>query len=142
MYLTKHYRDLRRDELYGIFYLRQQVFTVEQKVTCSDITLEDKEAVHFFEKEGDLVIGYLRLFVDSNVKFQRFCVAKAHRGGGRGRRLLVAALDYAKEHFPGKRIEMSAQVYLKKFYLSMGFAIEGEEYEEGGINHIKMYYKS
>ena len=39
-----------------------------------------------------------------------------------------------------KEIKISAQAYLEKFYLDLGFEFRGERYMEDGIPHCAMYY--
>ena len=39
-----------------------------------------------------------------------------------------------------KEIKISAQAYLEKFYLDIGFEFKGERYMEDGIPHCAMYY--
>jgi len=44
-----------------------------------------------------------------------------------------------KEALYGKRaIRIGAQLYLKKFYESLGFEQSSEVYDEDGIDHIEM----
>jgi ElaA protein len=47
----------------------------------------------------------------------------------------ISALE---EAFGKSEIEISAQLYLKAFYESHGFAAIGEPYPEDGIPHILM----
>ena len=49
-------------------------------------------------------------------------------------------LQEVKTKFPDLTIELSAQEYLISFYISLGFATQGETYLEDGIPHIKMIY--
>lgn len=143
MYFVKKFEELTNDELYAIFYLRQEVFTIEQQVTCSDITPEDKQALHFFVLEGSEVIGYCRILpLEDCVKLQRFCVAKQSRGSGQGRRLILLVMEHIKHHFPNSMMEISAQIYLRKFYESLNFVTVGDVYDDGGIEHIRMQHTS
>ena len=41
---------------------------------------------------------------------------------------------------PKSEIELSAQLYLSKFYQSLGFVIHDSMYLEDGIPHLKMVY--
>jgi predicted GNAT family N-acyltransferase len=47
-------------------------------------------------------------------------------------------LNYLREHHPNILIEFSAQAYSVPFYQKLGFAVDGEEHNEGGILHRKM----
>ena len=46
----------------------------------------------------------------------------------------------ATRFFETKEIKISAQEYLEKFYLDLGFEFRGERYIEDGIPHCAMYY--
>jgi len=51
------------------------------------------------------------------------------------------SIDQIKKDPLEKKIELSAQKYLLKFYLDLGFKKIGEEYLEDNIPHIKMILK-
>ena len=70
-------------------------------------------------------------------KLERFAVLVPFRGGGRGRRLVEAALASARGA-GHTRFVMHAQAYLIGFYASMGFEPVGERFDEAGIEHVKM----
>jgi ElaA protein len=53
---------------------------------------------------------------------------RAHEGSGRARH----------ELWPGERLRIGAQMYLKAFYEGFGFAQSSEPYDEDGILHIEM----
>ena len=43
------------------------------------------------------------------------------------------------ELYPNDAIKISAQTYLKNFYVAQGFVYKGEDYLEDGIPHCAMY---
>ena len=49
------------------------------------------------------------------------------------------SIDYIKQNIKAKSIEISAQKYLKKFYLNLGFVQQGDEYLEDNIPHLRMF---
>ena len=51
---------------------------------------------------------------------------------------MVEGAKYIKETFTNKKIEISAQKYLKDFYNDLGYKFTGNEYLEDGIPHIRM----
>ena len=65
-------------------------------------------------------------------------VKPAHRTSGYGRQIVNASEEAIRNCFHSKRIRLSAQSYLSKFYSDMGYTQEGEEYLEDGIPHITM----
>ena len=54
---------------------------------------------------------------------------------------MKASIQVIKEKLATNTIEISAQTYLLKFYTSLGFIKEGEEYLEDGIPHTRMIKK-
>jgi ElaA protein len=54
--------------------------------------------------------------------------------------LLKSASRFANRSFEEKEIKISAQAYLEKFYLDLGFELRGKRYIEDGIPHRAMYY--
>ena len=54
--------------------------------------------------------------------------------------LVKEALKYLKNKNE-RPIKISAQSYLKKFYLSHGFIAKGDEYLEDNIPHTAMFFE-
>ena len=65
-------------------------------------------------------------------------VKKKYRGKGYGHILVKESLKHLKNR-KENTIKISAQSYLKKFYLSHGFIPKGDEYLEDNIPHIAMF---
>ncbi|MEO7768440.1 MAG: GNAT family N-acetyltransferase, partial [Ferruginibacter sp.] len=67
-----------------------------------------------------------------------------YRNFGYGRKLMELAVRFILDRFDCKKITISAQLYLEKFYASIGFITIGDAYLEDNIPHIKMQlgYKS
>ena len=59
-------------------------------------------------------------------------------GKGYGKRIMLYAIEAAKEHFDAKQIDIEAQEYAKGFYESVGFRQSSETFMLDGIPHIKM----
>ena len=53
---------------------------------------------------------------------------------------MIDSIEYIKQNINGKKIELSAQKYLDKFYKDLGFYKTGEDYLEDGIPHQRMLY--
>ncbi|CAN0604662.1 unnamed protein product, partial [Ectocarpus sp. 12 AP-2014] len=68
----------------------------------------------------------------------RVVVEKNERKYGYGKEIMTASLKEISKSFPATPIELSAQTYLIKFYVDLGFSTFGEEYLEDGIPHIRM----
>ena len=60
------------------------------------------------------------------------------RGKGAGRELMLHSIVKTIELFGNNPIKIGAQLYLKKFYESLGFIQTSDTYLEDGIEHIEM----
>ena len=133
------FEDLTPNQLYDILQLRELVFTFGHKCDEADIDDVDRTALHFTAYSGSALVGYLRVYQkDGKVKMGRIVVHPDHQGKGLGREMMVLAILYLQQSFPGKTIEMSAQYHLEKFYQSLGFQTVSDIYMEAGIQHVSM----
>ena len=139
----KNFQDLSNTEIYQILRLRSEVFVVEQECIYQDIDNKDKKAVHIFLKEKNEIIAYSRIFKEKeyfeNPSIGRVVVANKRRMYGVGKKIMNISIDYIKQNIKAKSIEISAQKYLKKFYLNLGFVQQGDEYLEDNIPHLRMF---
>ena len=139
----KTFQDLSNTEIYQILRLRSEVFVVEQECIYQDIDNKDKKAVHIFLKEKNEIIAYSRIFKEKeyfeNPSIGRVVVANKRRMYGVGKKIMNISIDYIKQNIKAKSIEISAQKYLKKFYLNLGFVQQGDEYLEDNIPHLRMF---
>ena len=139
----KNFQDLSNTEIYQILRLRSEVFVVEQECIYQDIDNKDKKAVHIFLKEKNEIIAYSRVFKEKeyfeNPSIGRVVVANKRRMYGVGKKIMNISIDYIKQNIKAKSIEISAQKYLKKFYLNLGFVQQGDEYLEDNIPHLRMF---
>ena len=115
---------------------------MEQDCVYQDMDNKDQKALHVIGvKEGE-VIAYTRVFKPGdyfdNVSIGRVVVSKEQRKYGLGKQIMLASLAAIDEKFPNKPVEISAQSYLLKFYMDLGFSPFGEEYLEDGIPHTRM----
>nr|WP_299170976.1 GNAT family N-acetyltransferase [uncultured Allomuricauda sp.] len=140
--IAKTFDELSTKELYQILQLRSEVFVVEQNCVYQDVDGKDKKALHIIGSKKGKVVAYTRVFGPGdyfeNVSIGRVVVAKEERKYGFGKIIMTASIDIIGKRFPISTIELSAQTYLLKFYNELGFVIEGEEYLEDGIPHIRM----
>ena len=141
-FITKSFSELTTSELYQILQLRSEVFVVEQDCVYQDLDFKDQKALHILGFKNDKIIAYTRLFKPGdyfdNSSIGRVVVAASERKYGYGFHLMEASIKAIEDHFNTSKITISAQVYLTKFYNSLGFNKIGEEYLEDGIPHIRM----
>jgi ElaA protein len=138
-------------ELHDLFQLRSDVFVVEQTCPFLDIDGADPACWHLLgfapsplgegRGEGNLVT-YCRL-VPPGVKYPepsigRVVSSRKARRTGAGRALMKEAVARAEKLWPGHKLRIGAQMYLKAFYESYGFVQSSEPYDEDGILHIEM----
>jgi|TARA_R100000935_G_scaffold57767_1_gene92611 ElaA protein len=129
-------------ELYQIIKARESVFVVEQHCPYQETDELDLHAWHLSALVNGELAAYARV-VDPGIKnskpsIGRVMTLKKFRGQKIGRALMEEAIKFTGQKYPGKDIKISAQVYLQKFYESLGFHTAGEPYDEDGIPHIDM----
>ena len=134
--------ELTPAELHDAFQLRSAVFVVEQTCPFLDIDGVDASCWHLLGSQSGKLVAYCRL-VPPGVKYPepsigRVVSAKEARRTGAGRALMREAVARAEGLWPGHKLRIGAQMYLKAFYESFGFRQSSEPYDEDGILHIEM----
>ena len=140
---VKSFEELSKLELYKVLRLRAEVFIVEQDCVYQDVDDKDQKALHVLIKKSDEIIGYTRLFWPGDyfkeASIGRVVISKEERHNKYGSQLMKASILAVSEKMKEKKIKISAQTYLKKFYNNLGFLESGKEYLEDGIPHIAMF---
>jgi len=136
------FEELTAREMHDAFQLRSAVFVVEQACPFLDIDGADPPCWHLLGYKDASLVAYARL-VPPGVKYPepsigRVVSAKDARRTGAGRALMKEAVARAEKLWPGHKLRIGAQMYLKAFYESYGFAQSSEPYDEDGILHIEM----
>ncbi|MBP8157421.1 MAG: GNAT family N-acetyltransferase [Flavobacterium sp.] len=138
----KRFETLSARELYDLLQLRAEVFIVEQNCVYQDIDGKDEKALHLIGEDNGEVVAYARLFKPNDYFEQasigRVVVKEHSRSKKLGHILMREAIQVIKSHFDQRKITISAQLYLKKFYESHGFIQTSEMYLEDDIPHIEM----
>lgn len=140
----KLFAELTVDELYAIMRLRNEVFVVEQNCVYQDADNKDVGSYHLCGWLGDSLVAYCRIlppglsFKDASIG--RVISSPAHRKFGFGRELVGLGIEKALSQFDCTTITIGAQLYLRRFYESLGFVKISEEYLEDNIPHIDMRY--
>ena len=137
---------LQNAVLYTVLGARQQVFVLEQQCIYPDIDGLDTGAHHLlgWRNVGDksMLGAYLRCLAPgvkfSEVTIGRVLTTPEFRGVGLGRELMLEGIARASQQYPGERIRISAQLYLEKFYSTLGFISVSAPYDDDGIMHIDM----
>ena len=143
--VIKKFCELSTEEIYNILKLRSEVFVVEQNCVYQDIDEKDQKATHLFIEKNNEIIAYTRIFkkgdyYEENPSIGRVVVSKKERGKNLGKEIMLNSIEFIKKELEGRKIELSAQKYLDKFYKDLDFYSEGEDYLEDGIPHQRMFY--
>lgn len=139
----KHFKELTLDELYAIMALREQVFTLEQQCREPDYDFYDQKAWHLMACDQGKLVAYGRLFAQGDyhqdaASFGRLVVAPAYRGQGLARQIIHKAIEFLTKSETALNVIISAQTYLIELYQQMGFEVDGDIYDEGGLPHQRM----
>ena len=134
--------ELSTAQLYDVLHLRNKVFVMEQKDIYLDVDYADQYAYHLMAYGDEQLVAYCRIFPptleEKSAKIGRVVVASDFRKYGLGRILMHNALKMIDDELNAPATRIAAQVYLQKFYESMGFVSQGEPYMDGSIEHIDM----
>lgn len=141
-WICKKFHELTVDELYELLRLRSEVFVVEQNCVFLDMDNKDQKCHHLLGWIGEDLAASVRI-VPAGVSYKepsigRVVTSPKYRRTGAGKRLMEEAIDLTIQLHGNQPIRIGAQLYLEKFYASLGFEAEGEIYLEDGIEHIEM----
>tara|TARA_Y100000768_G_C23544328_1_gene480737 strand:+ start:130 stop:573 length:444 start_codon:yes stop_codon:yes gene_type:complete len=139
---VKKFNEIDRKTLHNIFLLRSEVFIVEQECAYQDIDGKDLKSIHIIGKKKEEIIAYSRIMRLNNdfCSIGRVLVKKELRKKGIGIKLMKKSIEEATKEYYSRKIKISAQGYLKKFYTNLGFKHTGKSYLEDGIPHIEMIF--
>ncbi len=140
----KKFEELSPVELYRIMQLRNEVFVVEQNCPYQDADNKDLKAHHFMGWDNDTLVAYTRL-IPPGISYDEASIGRVvsspqYRGTGAGRALMELSIQNTLILFGCNAIKIGAQLYLKKFYESLGFVQCSDEYLEDNIPHIEMIF--
>lgn len=126
-----------QQELERAFAIRKKVF-VEQQGVSPELEYEnDDVSTHFLALMDNMPCGACRWRkTDHGYKLERFAVLEEFRGKRVGQALLAAVLDDLPAD--ADYIYLNAQIEAVGLYAKFGFAVEGEQFEEAGIQHLRM----
>jgi len=138
----KEFNELSVSELYAIMKLRNEVFVVEQDCVYQDADDKDQGSFHYQGWLNEKLVAYTRI-LPPGLAFPEPSIGRVvthpdSRMLGLGRELMLRTIEETIKLFGNIPIRIGAQVYLQKFYSSLGFQPSGEVYLEDNIPHIEM----
>lgn len=121
------------------YEIRKAVFVDEQNVPLElEMDEYDSGATHFLLSEGNTPLATARLLSKNGLaKIGRVAVLKQARGRGLGLAVMEAVLAEARRQGYAEAV-LDSQVYAIPFYARLGFAAEGDEFDDAGIPHRRM----
>lgn len=139
----KRFNELTIDEMYEIAKSRFEVFVCEQEITEEqDFDDKDKVSYHVMLKDEGRIIAYSRIVPKKvayeNISIGRVLVLKGYRRKGIAQKMMKSALEFIKNNLNENVVVLSAQEYAKEMYLSVGFKVVSDIYDEVNIPHVKM----
>jgi ElaA protein len=138
----KYFDELLPAELYAVMQLRNEVFVVEQNCVYQDADGKDTGSYHLMGWDGSILVACTRILPPglayAEASIGRVVTSPKYRGTGAGRQLMEQSIRRTMEQFGVTTIKIGAQLYLEKFYNSLGFVQCGPGYLEDDIPHIPM----
>ena len=138
----KLFSELTTEELYELLRIRSEVFVVEQNCVYQDMDGDDQASVHLWLTDQDRVVALCRV-CPAGTHMKEVSIGRVittERRKGYGKRIMLAGIEAAKEHFSATTIEIEAQEYAKGFYEQVGFRQSSDPFILDGIPHIKMTF--
>ena len=125
-WILKKFDDLTSNDLYAIMQLRNEVFVVEQDCVYQDADNKDLASYHFMGWANNKLIAYTRILppgvaYTKEPSIGRVVTSPSARGSGIGRELMEKSIEELYKLFGETPIKIGAQLYLLKFYTSLGF---------------------
>ena len=141
-WILKKFDELSTFELYSILRLRNEVFVVEQNCVYQDLDNRDQLSWHLTCWHENKPVAYTRI-LPPGILYQEPSIGRVvtevnYRNKGLGKELMERSIKNCELLFGKQDIKLGAQLYLKEFYISLGFLPEGNIYLEDGIEHIAM----
>lgn len=129
-------------QLYAILKLRSEVFVVEQQCIFLDMDDKDQHCYHLMGWKDKELVAITRLVPPgisySEASIGRVATSLSVRRTGIGKELMERSIAAVRDLFKSTTIVIGAQLYLEKFYQSLGFEKSSDVYLEDGIEHIEM----
>lgn len=123
-----------------ILSIRKTVFVEEQSVPLHlEIDQYEETSTHILAYENDHAVSVGRFRkIDGGYKIERVATLPNSRGKGIATKLMSAIENEIFSISPNTTIYLNAQVSAKSLYTKLGYLPFGDQFDEAGIEHIKM----
>jgi ElaA protein len=142
-WIWQEFEQISGPQMHEILMLRQDVFIVEQQCLYADADGLDSSSLHLSGRDvtGEIV-AYARLCLPGSryaePSIGRLLTIKGRRGSGLARHAVELCIEKAATAWQSNWVRISAQLYLRDFYVGLGFTEISEIYDEDGIKHVDM----
>jgi len=139
----KSFKELSLNELHDLLKIRTDIFVVEQECPYPEIDGKDPVCFHALgtNASGEL-IATARIAPTGEIypewSIGRVAVREDYRKLRLGATLMERCMTWCRHVKKVESIKIAAQLYLEKFYSTLGFKRISEVYEWDGIDHIDM----
>lgn len=142
-FLCQPFSELTALQFHDIIQAREAIFIVEQQCAYVDVDGLDINSWHLQGLVVQQLACYARIIpptmhTSGQPTIGRVICVPDYRHHGYARLLMQQAIAFCHTHFPQQPIYISAQLYLRDFYQSLGFIAQGDVYLEDNIPHIAM----
>jgi ElaA protein len=130
--------ELTAADVYGIWKIRDVVFSVEQK--CEEPDVDDADLLagtsHLWFADDAGPTSYVRVLTDADGarRIGRVCTRVEYRGQGLSGQLVAESVRLWGDGV----MRLNAQAYLEPWYARFGFTRSGDNFMEAGIDHVPM----
>ncbi len=129
-------------EYLKILHLRNLVLRKPLGLNLFDENLEaeKEELIYGLFDDNNQVLASMQFKILNNqeVKLRQMAVHPEHQKKGLGKSLVLFTEQQIKA-MGYKKIEMHARKHALLFYKKLGYLVQGNEFKEVGIPHLKMY---
>lgn len=142
--LSKSFSELTAQELFEILKTRVAVFVVEQRCAYQEVDDADKVSHHVALVEDGKILAYLRV-IPAGISYPEVSLGRVlttKRGMGLGARIVKEGIKVAQSAFSATAIRLAAQAYATGFYEKLGFQVCSAPFDEDGIPHVEMIWKT
>ena len=144
-FTMKRFDELTLNEYHELLKLRCAGFVVEQQSPYQEVDDADKEALHLWLRDDAGALSAYARVLPAGVTHETASIGRViavQRGTGAGRRIMEEALRVAQDALGADVVTIEAQVQARGFYEKLGFVQTSDEFDDGGIPHIEMRWRS